>query len=331
VINKKGVRIMATEKIYDLISNNHLGQDIQNFYKADELLKGGAALPKLKKEESSFENKSEFFRDLSYGVRDLYIALRTNPDIIKEQDENGQTILHHAAHIGLGLGSNSASLILELLFEAKGADFSIRDNNGDTPVHIAAKLCHDRSTCDFIFPNYISKASETGFDFSQLNNQGQAVLHIAARNTEYSFYVGDLMGRQRNNVETIIESVPNIDLNVLSSSGSTALFYALNHGRFYKAETLLKAGADPKCGSQDRRPEKQLKEFEEELKNNTTLEPERVKWFTESIEKIRNLIKNPSAKEKTPSSSTEVVTESWLNRVEKQKTTAESTVTLAKK
>ncbi len=238
-----------------LLSNNHLGNDVVNFDSADKLLELGATLPSPYMQEAACTSKSEHLSHLSQCSHDLYIALRKTPEIISAVDENGMTLLHHAARIGFMMGSNSASLIHYLLFTAPGCDFNIKDHNGNTPLHIAAECCSDRVTQTYIFANYVRSAVKTDFDFSILNKQGQAVIHIAAR-TSYIDYV---FGGLRINIHHLLNNVKNIDVDILSSSGSTAFYYAVNWLHLKDAKALLDAGANPLlCGLPDREPLQQI-------------------------------------------------------------------------
>lgn len=96
------------------------------------------------------------------------------------------------------------------------------------------------------------------FDFSTLNNQGQAVIHIAVR-TKYD---RDVFPKYA--IKEYLANAPNTNLDILSSSGSTAFYYAINHQLLTEANMLLDAGANPSIfGSPDRNP---FKEIEQPLK-----------------------------------------------------------------
>jgi ankyrin repeat protein len=138
--------------------------------------------------------------------------------------------------------------IFELLFNAPAVDFSIQDKNGQTPLHIAADSSPDRTTCKFTFPAFVRAAAANGFNFSTLDYQGKGVIHIAASSTYDD--------RSRNSIEDLLTFAPKIDVDLLSgSSGSTALFYAINLMRIKEAHALLDARANPTlCGSPERNP-----------------------------------------------------------------------------
>jgi hypothetical protein len=56
--------------------------------------------------------------NLVFDPNELRVALEIDLDLIKTQDEDGKTLLHHAAKIGRLVGSSSAGEILNILFEA---------------------------------------------------------------------------------------------------------------------------------------------------------------------------------------------------------------------
>jgi len=245
-------------------------QDHARFASADHLIRlQHYQLPEMQRAEQSFSDKSEFMSYLVHHCDDLYIHLRTQPGRINEQDEEGMTLLHHAASIGLMMGSNSAAQVHQLLFDTPGINFNLKDSNGNTAVHVAAHHAWDRVTCRYIFPNYVRKAIEQGFDFSTRGRHGYTVMHLAALHA----YRNPLLGRDKNlsNILTILigHQIPNLKsvLNALSDSGSTAIFYAINRLSFDEALALLEAGADPElCGSSARTPMIQIARFKEECR-----------------------------------------------------------------
>lgn len=231
-----GTKTMSIIEI--LLSNNSLAQDVGFFGLAKFFLDRGAPILNYRKQKDSLT--SEYLKHLSASKNDLFFALYEDPSIVNLQDEGGKTILHHAASIGLIMGSNSASLIHEQLFQSKLTDFSIQDNEGNTPLHIAALYCDDRVTCDYVFPNFAREAARRNFDFSVLNTQGQAVIHLAAK-----IHYEHMAFGCRNTVAKLLEAVPDIDVNTLSSSGTSALYYAINRMHLREIDSLLSAGASP--------------------------------------------------------------------------------------
>ncbi len=93
-------------------------------------------------------------------------------------------------------------------------------------------------TCDYVFPYFVREADQRGVDFSVLNNQGQAALHFATRNAYERWPFG-----HRNTVGRLLEIASEINVNVLSSSGSTALFYAINWLHLKEADSSISISA----------------------------------------------------------------------------------------
>lgn len=234
------------------------------------------------------KNESELFRRLLCFPAELELALKENPDFITELDENGETFLHHVARMGCLMGTSNALKILEVLFSLSNINFNIKDINGNTPLHLAALYCSDRVTCKCVFPALIKKASECGFDFSTLGQGGQSVLHIAAKVS----YVDRrrFFEARVNSVLNVIKNVKDPGLNVLSSSGSTALYYAINHLHFEEAESLLDAGANPGlCGSSERNPFTMIEELIAECNKQLSGDKiskgqENLKWLKDKLD-----------------------------------------------
>lgn len=253
-----------------LLEDNSFSDDRICFKIVNKLILKGAKLPEPNEDEKNFVTTEDYFIHLVRNNHDLYIALQKKPLLIIEKDEKQQTLFHHAARIGHEMDSNSASLIHFLLFNSPHINFNTQDKNGNTPLHVAALNCTEPTTCKYVFPNYLKTAFITESDFEILNKQGQSILHIAARTTFENI----------NNVEQVINCVPNIPLNTLSSSGSTALYYALNHLRLKEARTLLENGANPKIFGVD---------SEGQDRNPLTM-------INQHLERINSKIENPDVK-----------------------------------
>ncbi len=178
-----------------------LTSDCAGFDTADRLIRLGVCkLPDFRKTEQSFDSKSELFRHLSHSCKDLYLYLRTKPESINDQDEDGMTLLHHAASSGVTVGGNRSSLIHYLLFNAQGLDFNVKDASGDTPVHRAGNYCTDKTTCFYVFPDYVRKAAELGFDFCTRGHKGYTILHLSA----LKYYLCGYRGRITN-LSTVLQ------------------------------------------------------------------------------------------------------------------------------
>lgn len=246
-------------------NNNDLGNDQVYFEVADNLIKQGARLPEAYKKRDDFSSTVKYFHYLSQNSRDLYLTLRSDPAIIKEQDPHyGLTLAHTAAMIGLNMNNNQANLIHDLLFKSPNLDLNLKDKMGNTPVHLAALHCNDQVTCRSTFPRYIKYAIQSGFDFSTLGQNGETILHILVRtNFKHSF-------DRLNSITNLLRKVPHI-INILSKSGSTALFSAVNHLHFETVHYLLDAGANPKLyAGPERDPVGLIDKYIEEFDNLIT-------------------------------------------------------------
>jgi hypothetical protein len=284
-----------------LLTDNAVDQDAEYFTVADKLLKAGAPLPAALLSRSDFPRTYDYFRHLVRSAGELFIALRKDSRIIREQDELGYSLLHHAALIvpSAEEKSDHPSLILKLLFNAPGIDFSVKDTYGSTPVHLAAYMTGNRVTSELIFPMFVAQAAKAGFDFSMLNRGGQGVIHLVAR-TDYKERI-EGSGRVDNNVQKLLKLVPQIDLNLLTAWGATAYYCALDVLKLDNANTLLNAGADPMLyGKPVRNPLDKINEWIQEDERRLSLPTAMAPGLTESVrDRIKsNLAKLDSLKER---------------------------------
>jgi ankyrin repeat protein len=285
----------ATVSLVEIVLQDNILASYEEDYKlADKLLQEGASLPAPSKMSQDFKQTQEFFLYLVHNHQDLYIHLLRTPEIIRQQTEYGETLLHTAASITRDMEDSRARLIYHLLFRAPGLDFTIKDNNANTPLHTVALCSSELSVYDFVFPYYLKEAKKANFDFSTLGHNGQAIIHIAASTVHSHPSFG-----KRSKIRKLLEIVPNIDLNVLSSSGSTALAYAINWMHLEEAEILLVAGANPRIyGNLERSPlamiDKHLQDIseiiaeDEESKNLESLSLE--KQFNRLLQKVITVI-----------------------------------------
>lgn len=270
-----------------LIRGNNLGQDSAYFDMAEQMVDNGARLPALyqaiPEPGADAGEVTKYLQHLASCARDLFVVLHTNPaEVFALRGEHGETLLHHVARLGTMLGSNSISLCLHVLFKFTTREqFEAIDDSGSTALHKAAELSgDDRVTADYVFPQLVQQAKQLGCDFSTLNDQGQAILHLAARNSYERQTLGIVLSRI-NNIKMVLgvttselddspadlpHAQPGIDINMLSSSESTALFYAVNHMLLEHANTLLDFGADPAIyGNAGRDPVAQATTYIEEF------------------------------------------------------------------
>jgi hypothetical protein len=148
--------------------------------------------------------------------KDAFIsALNANPNIINQQDNDEMTVLHHAGTLGKIMGSNSISQIFEVLFDESmcpNLDFTLKDAHGNTPLDIAAMCCHERVTCNYVFPTFVNEADQRGVDFSTLNPR----LFEVAINTSYygkSSTIRKFLKQFTN--KYIVQQLMELNINIL--------------------------------------------------------------------------------------------------------------------
>ena len=233
---------------------------------------------------------SDELHDICFGHADEALKQRffNDPDCMIARGDNEETILHYAVSIGSVYGTGDTHTFLESLLNKPGVDLSLKDNNGNTAVHIAAlSIEDDRVILETVFPMYVKKAEELGFDFSTQNARGLTVLHLATITSRTHFILG-----RKNGVNAVLENTKNPAIDTLSNSGSTALYYAINHSFIDDAHRLLDAGADPKkFGAPDRDPFLQIEQKLEEAQQLLTRpldDPSRSR-VEEFIQKVTSL------------------------------------------
>lgn len=191
-------------------------------------------------------------RELLQSKEALQAALEKNPNLITEKDDEGKTLLHHAAKIGLEKNFQTAKGILEKLFEMPELDFNLKDNKGNTPMHVAALCCVDKE-CKRLFYIYLQEATRRNFDFSILGHDRKTILQL----TMLQVYNDKDLGKMPQAYQLLNgnNNVTDPGLNVLSASGATAFFYAVRSNFIDEMKRLLDAGADPTLfGSKKRDP-----------------------------------------------------------------------------
>lgn len=104
--------------------------------------------------------------------------------ITDKKDENGRTIAHHlidATDSGK-IGENLSTYFGKWADDHKiVVDLNIKDHQGLTPVHYAAKQgVWTKQNHIHVLPLYCFIAMKRGFDFNQPDKDGDTVLHYAA-------------------------------------------------------------------------------------------------------------------------------------------------------
>lgn len=204
---------------------------------ADQLHAEGAALPDVLNPASVARWKQGTITEndileLESRPIALYVATRSVPGIVNLRDELGRTLAHHIAGCGFCRKDRSARELVRVLLSAPQLDLTVRDSDGNTPVHAAAYYAGERVNATVVLPAFLKHADSNGFDFSQRGAAGKTVLQMAVMNDQPAAAV-----------EAVLRNVPNPAIDVLSATGGSALFYAINGQHLDVAVTLMKAGA----------------------------------------------------------------------------------------
>lgn len=144
---------------------------------------------------------------------------------INQQDGKGRTALLLA--VDRGYMDNVRTLIF------KGADVTIPDSQGNTPLHVAAEP-HDNSTL------LIEILCARGADVRATNKAGATPLHTAAKYSIEAIHALVLYGRMTVD-----------DINKPDNDGYTSLHYAAMSETGYNSQYLLMLGADRTLTSAD--------------------------------------------------------------------------------
>lgn len=142
---------------------------------------------------------------------------------INSKNESGCTGLHQAVEV------NAVGLAKLLLF--RGADTTMRDAEGITPLHLAARK---RITL---------KNENLGHgEMGQLLVQHETDINAEDKHGRTALHLASLAGRQLL-VQSLIEN--GAEVTTRDGQGWTALYWAAMSSNFAVAEILLDAGADP--------------------------------------------------------------------------------------
>lgn len=207
--------------------------------------------------------KSTLFRLLVRSPEKLQKNLFYNPALLSSKDENGMTVAHHVAEIGLSMEGSEACRIIFILFNSPGLELNIKDNFGNTAIHHAAIYATNYVNFEYVFPAFLREAEKRKFNFSFTNLDGETVLHLVTKLP----YINFLLNR-KSNIQTMLKIVANPGLNILSFSGKSPLFCAIELGFYDEAKTLLEAGADPIFNCKEKIP---LTKLEENIDNYNKL------------------------------------------------------------
>ena len=129
--------------------------------------------------------------------------------------------------------------MIELLSSA-GATLNGKDNDGDTPAHIAAMVSH---------PKVLSELHRLGASLSEQNNDGDTPLHLVAVKDQMQFLrmllqpLSHAASSSSHQEALRILTEAGVDLNKRNEQGYTALHLAVASGNKEAIQTLLAARA----------------------------------------------------------------------------------------
>lgn len=195
---------------------------------------------------------AQYFMHLACVPRDLYLQLRTNPNIVTRVDGQNQTLLHHLAtvHFQPIFSFNQdddipvdRTLAWKLIFHMPKVNLIAQDKDGNTPLHINIADCRYHAVLN-AFPDRLKCTADAGFDFSVVNKNRWTVLHAAAKIA----FPKDFGKIDKHPVLIIAEAIPTIDLDRLSKDGNTTFTYLVREKRYADAVELIKLGANPLLG-----------------------------------------------------------------------------------
>jgi hypothetical protein len=228
----------------------------QIYSSLDRIVLGKTQLPPPFRVKEDFETTAAYFEYLINHVHDLYITLRTNPNIINIQDEYGKTLLFYVVHAAKYLEKDRIQWIVLILLGTPNINLNLIDIAGNTFLHEATKHCADTSRnefglkenesvfFDYVFVPFVDYAQKNNFNFELLNKAGLAALHLAAQipGTEHPWVdkISAVIEAPRE-VDPIatLNACKNIDFNQLSEENCTALYYAIACSHLPHIYTLL--------------------------------------------------------------------------------------------
>lgn len=158
-------------------------------------------------------------------IATLSVHADVNTDDVTKRDSDGQTILHKIAVYDWGSLDDLKTLV------SRGADVNAVDNDGFTPLHLAA------------MSGFADKARyliDHGANLRPTTKGGATPLHLAAE-------------RRRTNVELLdLLAGPSTNraVNLTDKEGNTPLFRAVDADNADTVKWFLANGADPNLGKE---------------------------------------------------------------------------------
>jgi ankyrin repeat protein len=160
------------EGLYEEFPLLHVAVDKRDTQFVQALLRGGADITaKDNSGETAFHIAA--ITSLPSSQDSLKLLANTSPEVLNIQDKHGLTALHLAV-------SYAYSDKTKILVEA-GADLTIKDNNGNTAMHIAKD------------PKVIGILLKGKYDVDVRDDSGQTPLHLAAMVSLYPSVVSKLV------------------------------------------------------------------------------------------------------------------------------------------
>lgn len=206
----------------------------------DTMFEQGTKLPAPFRVKEDFETVAAYFEYLINHIHDLYATLRTNPNLINVQDEQGKTLLFYVPHAVKYLPRDKILWLVHILVTTPNINVNLADIEGNTFLHTATMHCADDAGKIFehqesiifslVFVPFLNCAAKNNFDFQRLNKTGFSVLHLAAKTPSQTNVWGFCGGpREPRELQLIVKLSTNksIDFNQLSLEGCTALYYAI--------------------------------------------------------------------------------------------------------
>ncbi|KAJ4035266.1 hypothetical protein NW756_008512 [Fusarium oxysporum] len=136
----------------------------------------------------------------------IELLLSLDPTAINVQDNDGNTPLHYATR-SLSRHNKLYTAVFELLCDRRG-DASVRNNNGETPMHTLFRLHGDDTTItdqDPVDTAAISIMLAHGASPTDTDNAGNTPLHLAAFNLHWTEALSYLLERDADPAQENLE------------------------------------------------------------------------------------------------------------------------------
>ncbi|KAF5608491.1 ankyrin-3 [Fusarium subglutinans] len=157
----------------------------------------------------------------SAGLLGWLLSLGIPVNAVNNQGATPVHVFQTRRRTGSTLLDNKRIHFLDVLNRNGEVDLQIRDNDGLSPLHLAAMTSEVE----------LAELKKLGLDFNYLTSDLQNVLHLACR------------ARKTGIVAQILETVPNIYMNQQDQFGRTPLHYACSSGDPEIVAWLLRYGA----------------------------------------------------------------------------------------